>query len=61
MDQLDVGGRLVIPLGTKDNYNSNQFIYFIDKLPNGQFNYTQGLSVRYVDLTTEERQRMGYV
>ena len=61
LDQLDVGGRLVIPLGTKDNYNSNQFIYFIDKLPNGQFNYTQGLSVRYVDLTTEERQRMGYV
>ncbi len=50
-----------MPLGTKDNYNSNQFIYFIDKLPNGQFNYTQGLSVRYVDLTTVERQKLGYV
>ena len=61
LDQLDVGGRLVIPLGTKDNYNSNQFIYFIDKLPNGQFNYTQGLSVRYVDLTTVEKQELGYV
>ena len=61
LDQLEVGGRLVMPLGTKDNYNSNQFIYFIDKLPNGQFNFTQGLSVRYVDLTTVENQRMGYV
>ena len=40
LDQLEVGGRLVMPLGTKDNYNSNQFIYFIDKLPNGTFNYT---------------------
>ena len=61
LDQLEVGGRLVMPLGTKDNYNSNQFIYFIDKLPNGQFIYTQGLSVRYVDLTTVERQKLGYV
>ena len=61
LDHLDVGGRLVIPLGTKDNNTSNQFIYFIDKLPNGQFNFTQGLSVRYVDLTTVENQRMGYV
>ena len=51
----------MIPLGTKDNNTSNQFIYFIDKLPNGQFNFTQGLSVRYVDLTTVENQRMGYV
>ena len=50
-----------MPLGTKDNYNSNQFIYFIDKLPNGKLNYTKGLSVRYVDLTTVEKQELGYV
>jgi protein-L-isoaspartate(D-aspartate) O-methyltransferase len=61
LDHLEVGGRLVIPLGTKNYNTSDQFIYFIDKLPNGTFNYTQGLSVRYVDLTSVERQRMGYV
>ena len=61
LDQLEIGGRLVIPLGTKDNYNSNQFIYFIDKVAEGQFKYTQGLSVRYVDLTTVEKQNLGYV
>ena len=61
LDHLEVGGRLVIPLGTKNYNTSDQFIYFIDKLPNGTFNYSQGLSVRYVDLTSVERQRMGYV
>ena len=61
LDQLDVGGRLVIPLGTKNYNSSDQFIYFIDKLPNGQFNYTKGLSVRYVDLTTVEMQSRGFV
>ena len=61
LDHLEVGGRLVIPLGTKNYNTSDQFIYFIDKLPNGTFNYIQGLSVRYVDLTSVERQRMGYV
>ena len=61
LDQLEIGGRLVIPLGTKDNFNSNQFIYFIDKIAEGKFNYTQGLSVRYVDLTTVEMQNLGYV
>ena len=61
LDHLEVGGRLVIPLGTKNYNTSDQFIYFIDKLSNGTFNYIQGLSVRYVDLTSVERQRMGYV
>ena len=61
LDHLEVGGRLVIPLGIKDYNTSDQFIYFIDKLSNGTFNYTKGLSVRYVDLTSVERQRMGYV
>ena len=61
LDKLEVGGRLVIPLGTKDENNSNQFIYFIDKLQNGQFKYTQGLSVRYVNLTSAEEQYKGNV
>ena len=61
LDQLDVGGRLIIPLGTKNYNTSDQFIYFIDKLPNGQFKYTKGLSVRYVDLTTVEMQSKGFV
>ena len=32
LDHLEVGGRLVIPLGTKNYNTSDQFIYFIDKL-----------------------------
>ena len=61
LDQLAIGGRLVMPLGTKDANQSNQYIYFIDKLPNGKFNYTPGLSVRYVDLTSVEMQKRGFV
>jgi protein-L-isoaspartate(D-aspartate) O-methyltransferase len=61
LDQLAVGGRLVIPLGTKDENHCNQFIYFIDKLPNGTFNYVQGLSVRYVNLTSVDKQKQGIV
>ena len=61
LDQLEVGGRLVIPLGTKDENNSNQFIYFIDKLSNGKFNYIKGLSVRYVNLTSVQKQQQGDV
>ena len=61
LDQLEVGGRLVMPLGTKDENQCNQYIYFIDKLPNGKFNYTPGLSVRYVNLTSVEKQEKGFV
>ena len=61
LDQLAIGGRLVMPLGTKDENQSNQYIYFIDKLPNGKFKYTPGLSVRYVDLTSVEKQEKGFV
>ena len=61
LDQLAVGGRLVIPLGTKDENHCNQFIFFIDKLPDGTFNYSQGLSVRYVNLTSVDKQQQGIV
>ena len=61
LEQLAVGGRLVIPLGTKDENQSNQFIYFIDKLSNGTFNYNKGLSVRYVNLTSVDKQQQGIV
>ena len=61
LDQLAVGGRLVIPLGTKDENHCNQFIFFIDKLPDGTFNYSKGLSVRYVNLTSVDKQQQGIV
>ena len=61
LDQLEIGGRLVMPLGTKDDNNSYQFIYFIDKVSNVKFNYTKGLSVRYVNLTSVENQERGLV
>ena len=46
--QLKVGGKLVIPVGPKDN----QFMYCLQKIDaQGNFSQTQGLCVRYVDLT----------
>ena len=55
LDQLKVGGRLVMPLGPQ----GDQYIYSIDKLPNGKFKSMKGLSVRYVALTDEMNQRKG--
>jgi hypothetical protein len=52
LDQLKVGGRLVMPLGPQ----GDQYIYSIDKLPNGKFKSMKGLSVRYVALTDEKNQ-----
>jgi protein-L-isoaspartate(D-aspartate) O-methyltransferase len=52
VEQLDFGGRLVIPLGPPDD----QYIYFIDKHLNGKINITKGLSVRYVPLTSAKNQ-----
>lgn len=52
IEQLAPGGRLVIPLGHPDD----QYIYLIDKDMNGNINYTKGLCVRYVPLTTPEKQ-----
>ena len=55
LDQLKDGGRLVMPLGPQ----GDQYIYSIDKLPNGKFKSMKGLSVRYVSLTDEKNQRKG--
>ena len=55
IEQLDFGGRLVIPLGEPDD----QYIYFIDKDFNGKLNFTKGLSVCYVSLTSVKNQLNG--
>ena len=52
IEQLDFGGRLVMPLGIPND----QYIYFIDKDLNGKINYTKGLSVCYVPLTSTKEQ-----
>ena len=52
LEQLDFGGRLVMPLGPQ----GEQYIYLIDKDLKGNINYTKGLSVRYVPLTSPENQ-----
>ena len=52
IEQLDFGGRLVMPLGPQ----GDQYIYLIDKDLNGNINYTKGLSVRYVPLTSAQNQ-----
>ena len=52
LEQLACGGRLVMPLGPPNN----QYIYIIDKDLNGNINYTKGLSVCYVLLTSVENQ-----
>jgi protein-L-isoaspartate(D-aspartate) O-methyltransferase len=52
LDQLDLGGRLVMPLGPPNA----QYIYIIDKDLNGNISYTKGLSVCYVLLTSAKNQ-----
>ena len=47
LEQLKIGGRLVMPLGSP---HDDQYIFIIDKLENGKFKYQQGLSVRYTPL-----------
>ena len=51
IDQLDEGGRLLIPIGKY----GDQYIHFIDK-KNGKLNYTKGWPVCYVELTSKEKQ-----
>ena len=48
LDQLDFGGRLLMPLGPV----GNQYINIVDKDFNGNIKYYQGLSVTYVPLTS---------
>ena len=55
IEQLAYGGRLVMPLGVPND----QYIYCIDKDLNGKLNYTKGLSVCYVSLTSVKNQLNG--
>ena len=54
-DQLEIGGRLLIPLGP----SGNQFIHFIDKTSPTNYNDTKGWSVCYVPLTSKQQQMQG--
>ena len=55
LDQLACGGRIVMPIGVPND----QYIYFIDKDLNGKINFTKGLSVCYVSLTSVKNQLNG--
>ena len=46
LEQLVIGGRLVIPIGPKGSH----YIYLIDKLQNGKFKYTKTISVNFSPL-----------
>ena len=52
INQLALGGRLVMPLGIPND----QYIYNIDKDLNGNITYSKGLSVCYVPLTSVKDQ-----
>ena len=52
IEQLDYGGRLVMPLGEPND----QYIYIIDKDMSGKLTYKKGLSVCYVSLTSAKNQ-----
>ena len=52
IEQLDYGGRLVMPLGEPND----QYIYIIDKDMSGKLIYKKGLSVCYVSLTSAMNQ-----
>ena len=54
-DQLEIGGRLLIPLGP----SGNQYIHFIDKTSDTTYNDTKGWSVCYVPLTSRQKQIQG--
>ncbi len=53
VNQLANGGRLMIPVGSQTEI---QYIYLIDKDENGNVNYNKLLPVRYVPLTSKEKQ-----
>jgi protein-L-isoaspartate(D-aspartate) O-methyltransferase len=48
LDQLAVGGRMVIPLGT-----TTQDLWLIERLADGQFKHSQLTGVRFVPMTGE--------
>ena len=51
-EQLEIGGRLLIPLGPEDG----QYIHFIDKVSETEYKDTTGWSVNYVPLTSTQYQ-----
>ena len=51
-NQLEIGGRLLIPLGP----SGNQYIHFIDKKSETEYKDSIGWSVCYVPLTSKEEQ-----
>ena len=53
VDQLELGGRLIIPIGMTAN---TQKLEQIDKLQNGEVNRTELCAVRFVPLTDKECQ-----
>lgn len=55
IDQLDKNGRMFIPVGTYD-----QWIKVIDKDSNGNISEKKVMGVRYVPLTSKEKQLKGY-
>ena len=54
-NQLEIGGRLLIPLGP----SGNQYIHFIDKTSETTYKDTKGWSVCYVPLTSRQKQIQG--
>eukprot|EP00850_Spirogloea_muscicola_P001722 SM000006S19487 [mRNA] locus=s6:1055535:1056492:- [translate_table: standard] len=56
VDQLAVGGRLVVPVGT-----ASQELRVIDKLPDGSLRNSVAAGVRYVPLTSRSAQLTGEV
>ena len=57
IDQLALGGRLVVPVGKP---NEGQYIYIFDKDLKGEVTHRKELSVRYVPLTDVDKQLSGY-
>jgi protein-L-isoaspartate(D-aspartate) O-methyltransferase len=53
IDQLAPGGRMMIPVGAKSNI---QFIYIVDKDMTGNVKEKPVVPVRYVPLTSKEKQ-----
>ena len=56
IDQLANGGRLVIPVGSQ----GSQYINVVDKDSNGKISVTEEWGVRYVPLTSVDKQLSGY-
>ena len=57
VDQLALGGRLVVPVDSRDG---GQYINIIDKDRNGKISVRKELGVSYVPLTSVEKQLRGY-